>query len=78
MLPAAIVTFVVAVPPEVTPDREGAEITTGAAVTLTIPLDPVYVPSPEYTAVSVTAPLVNAPVGTAMLAPPLASVACAL
>jgi uncharacterized membrane protein len=43
-----------------------------------VALDPAYVPSPEYVAVSVLAPLLNAPAGTEMLAAPAVTACCAL
>jgi hypothetical protein len=72
------VTLDVAEPPGATPDGGGAEITTGEKVTITVPLDPAYVASPEYVAVSVSAPLLKVPAGTVMLAEPSVSACCAL
>ena len=71
-------TFVVVLPPGETPGEVGAAITTCETVTLAVPLDPAYIPSPEYVAVSVLAPLLNDPAGMVMSTAPLASVCCAL
>jgi hypothetical protein len=78
VLPAERVTFDVVLPPGETAAGAGAEITTCVTVTLAFPLDPAKVPSPEYVAVSVFAPLLKAPAGTVMFAAPFASVCCAL
>jgi hypothetical protein len=78
LLPAVRVTFIVVLPPGEIADGVGAEITACETVTLAVPLDPAYVPSPEYVAVSVLAPLLNAPAGTVMLAAPAVRVCCAL